>query len=49
LPYHDLGRHKAARGERQEMPSPLPATAGGDLDAAAEPFRTLGLDVRTGG
>jgi len=56
LPYHDLGRHKAARGERQEMPSPLPpaagvdlATAAVDLDAAAEPFRALGLDVRTGG
>jgi len=49
LPYHDLGRHKATRGEPDEMPSPLPATAGGDLDAAAEPFRALGLDVHTGG
>jgi len=56
LPYHDLGRHKAARGERDETTPPVaaapggdPATAAVDLAAAAEPFRTLGLDVRTDG
>jgi len=56
LPYHDLGRHKAARRERDELPPPVaaapgvdPVTADIDLDAAAEPFRALGLDVRTGG
>jgi len=49
LPYHDLGRHKAARGEREGIPPPVAAASGVDLAAAAEPFRALGLDVRTGG
>jgi pyruvate formate lyase activating enzyme len=47
LPYHDLGRHKVPRGEREDAPPPV--TVGVDLAAAAEPFRALGLNVRTGG